>query len=252
MITWSSPRRFRVLSALALAAALLTGCGAGDVGVEAGVGLPVGPTAKISWSTADPERVTFSAGVTFLGMAYINATVTPGPPAEDRIRVILRDTKESGGVDRHFDVEGASRLRAVLVGVTVLEIQDHRVLIDLTDVAEQTIEFTTQEAGGGTAPSPWRTYWKASPYSPLDLARGVYDDTHIGDWYGAGFLLFLVRLIGAVLAGLVDLLLMAAFALGGLAYLAFGQPLGNIVVGVAVLVELVLVIAWLKVLAEEF
>ncbi|MBI4771454.1 MAG: hypothetical protein HY784_13860 [Chloroflexi bacterium] len=89
---------------------------------------------------------------------------------------------------------------------------------------------TPAPATGGGAGT---TFWQPWPlgYHPFALAKWAYDDSTIGQWYGLGFLWFLLRFVLAVLLGLLDLVLIVVLGVGVLLHSLLGVTARNVYFG---------------------
>ncbi|MFB9719197.1 hypothetical protein [Planobispora longispora] len=85
--------------------------------------------------------------------------------------------------------------------------------------------------------------WKSSFCSPFVLSRWAYDDSTISSWFGLGFLWFLIRLVVALIPGLVDLVLIVACVVAAIAFVLFGTTGQNIVYGLEALLALFIAFA---------
>ncbi len=79
-------------------------------------------------------------------------------------------------------------------------------------------------------------------YHPFVLTSLAYDDSTINKWKGIGFLVFLIRLILAVIAFVVDIILTIVIGAGVLVGCLFGATVQNIFYGVLALSTLILIV----------
>lgn len=196
--------------------------------------------------------------VTPIGEFSIGASYSLPKRESASIYVILRDRNrgEKGRGEKGFDdvylvKSGSDDFIAVVNGKTTIQIRDGQVLIDVTDGTIESVEFkrgepTTKE--GETSwwdetTQRWDNGYHSSWYKPFALCTWAYDDSTISKWWGAGFVWFLIRLILALLLGLVDILLSVVFLLAQVAYMLFGPTGRNIVWGIAILALLFFVVA---------
>jgi hypothetical protein len=134
----------------------------------------------------------------------------------------------------------------------VIQITGEReVIIDVTDARIESIEFRKVSLatfeGNKQGSSRWSKHWQTLPfgYHPWSLTRWAYDDSTMSKWYGAGFAIFLVRLIVATFLAIIDFLLVTAFFFAGLFYL-FNETARNIYYGFLALLVLWGVINWFR------
>lgn len=174
-------------------------------------------------------------------LALISIGAKVNLPAKDDgvIRIVIRDRKRAGiGLDDIYDIKsGDGDFEAVTNGTTVIQVNRERELtIDVTDAHIGSIEFrrVSPVAFEDTSrePSRWSKHWQTLPfeYNSWTLTRWAYDDSTIGKWYGAGFAIFLIRLVAATLLAIFDFLLVAIFFVAGFFYL-FSETARNIFYG---------------------
>lgn len=237
---------------------LLNACGAaGEVGPAIGFKpylLPVKLTVTQSGVDIAGDRNI----VTPLGLVSIGARIKLPAKEGDSIRVIIRDQKRGGiGLDDIYDVKaGGGSFEAVTNGTTVIRVTSEReVVIDITDARIESIEFRKVSPaafeGNGQDSSRWSEHWQTLPfgYHSWLLARWAYDDSTIEKWYGAGFTIFLARLIVATLLAIIDFLLVMVFFFAGLFYL-FGETARNVYYGFLAIFVLLMLLktAWWRLL----
>jgi hypothetical protein len=172
----------------------------------------------------------------------------------DSMYVILRN--RHSGFDHIYRIEtGNEQFSAVLNGTTIVTVTHDQVLIDVTSGNIQKITFkqatshineTSENSDWFSSTwhsmgSKWDTGWSQSWYKPFALSKWAYDDSTIEKWFGVGFILFLLRLILAVVLGLVDLILTMGFLVGQLAFLVFGPTGRDVVYGFMVIGVIVIV-----------
>lgn len=219
----------------------LTGCGSG--GSAQGSYKPTFLPFKISYSPGSGLVVSGDKSVvTPLGEFSIGAKYTlPKPPA-DAIRVVLRD--RSAGFDEIYDLGGhAGEFEATLDGTTKIQVHDRTVRIDVTQAQVKSIEFkpaqvTAEEASPNLLNQGidrWQRYWDDGFYSPLALSRWAYDDSTMGKWYGLGFVWFLIRLLLALILGILDIVLVLICVFAACFYVFFGDTGRNIAYGLSCL-----------------
>ncbi|GAA2305436.1 hypothetical protein GCM10010149_64050 [Nonomuraea roseoviolacea subsp. roseoviolacea] len=193
--------------------------------------------------------------VTPLGVFSIGAAYSLDDP-DDALTVVIRDAGPNPddprvvGFDRIYRVRsGTGEFTAIVNGTATIQIADRRVLIDVTRGDVRTIEFrnaqaTVQQGAPGVA-DRWQAFWDDCFYSPMALSRWAYDDSTMGDYYGLGFVWFLLRLLAAIVLGVVDLILVVATFLAAVAYTFLGQTARNIVYGVeALALAFLLLLGW--------
>ncbi|RJL32788.1 hypothetical protein D5H75_15105 [Bailinhaonella thermotolerans] len=234
-----------LLAALVLA---VSGCSAGEV---KGTYHPVLIPVKFEWSPSGVKVSGETSVVTPVGVFSIGAEYALPEREKDATYVVIRDAKGrpgdpgSLGFDHIYKLRGhGGRLTAVVNGSTTIEVVEGRVLIDVTAGNVRTIEFreaavTVRERTAGPF-DRWDQYWKDCVYSPFALSRWAYDDSTISQGYGAGFAWFLLRLIAALILGLVDVVLTLACLAAAVAFMFFGPTGRNIVYGLEALAVLFL------------
>ncbi|MER7547850.1 hypothetical protein SAMN05443665_102114 [Actinomadura meyerae] len=219
----------------------LAGCGNG--GGAQGSYKPTFLPFKISYSPGSGMVVTGDKSVvTPLGEFSIGAKYSlPRRPA-DAIRVVLRD--RSVGFDEVYDLGGhAGEFEATLDGTTKVQVRDRTVTIDVTQVETRSIEFRPAQAAAQEAPpnllnkgiDRWNGYWDDAFYSPLALSRWAYGDSTMGKWYGLGFVWFLIRLVLALILGILDIVLVLVCVFAACFYVFFGGTGRNIAYGLSCL-----------------
>lgn len=215
----------------------LSGCGNG--GSVQGAYKPTFLPFKINYSPESGMTVTGDRSlVTPLGEFSIGAKYTlPRRPA-DAIRVILRG--RVARFDKIYDLGGhAGEFEATLNGTMKIQVNDRTVTLDITQAEVKSVEFrpaqqTAQEASPNLlskAIDRWRLYWNEGFYSPLALSRWAYDDSAMGKWYGLGFVWFLVRLVLALILGILDIVLILVCVFAACFYVFFGATGRNIAYG---------------------
>lgn len=240
------------LLAVIMLLALLTACG-GVAKTEFSYKAPFLPFSLVfrppdHWSISGDQSFATPIGEFSIGAEY-------ELPQHDSasIYVILRN--RSTGYDRIFEVKtGGEQFSAVVNGTTIITITHDQVLIDVTRGNIQKITFKRvksqiSEATSASwftrtwhsAASRWDEGWRQSWYKPFALSRWAYSDSTIEKWYGAGFVLFLLRFILAIALGVVDAVLSLGFVLGQLAFLVFGPTGRDVTYGFLVLGVLFLI-----------
>lgn len=112
--------------------------------------------------------------------------------------------------------------------------------------AVQTIEAALAgEEETAAAPAPiaddfW-SFWTPFrvTYRPFALASWAYDDGTIDKWYSLGFAWFLVRLVLAIVALPVDLILIVLLGIGAVLQWLIGETARNIYFGLLALLFLI-------------
>jgi hypothetical protein len=231
-------------------AGLVSACGSGLSGeVEyQPVFLPVTFTYNGSSIDVKGEREI----VTFIGTFSIGAKYTLPENDADAIYVIIRNRKEKpSGFDHTYKVKsGRGDFSAVVNGRTLIQVVDRQVLIDVTDGRVEEIQLKNVEpvaaTGSGGSLSDygrkWDEYWSWAVYKPFSLFAWVYDDSTISQGHGLGFVWFLIRLVLALFALVVDLVLTAVFVIGGFAHVLFGVAARNVVLGLFALMGIGVVV----------
>jgi hypothetical protein len=169
--------------------------------------------------------------------------------------VILRNRRT--GYDQIFDVKtGGEQFTAVVNGTTIVSVTNDQVLIDVTNGHIERITFKRANTAIAevtstnwfastwhSAGAKWDEGWSQSWYKPFSLGKWAYDDSTIDKWYGAGFVLFLLRFVFAIALFIVDLILTFGFLFGQLGFMIFGPTGRDAIYGIEVLVVLFMVIA---------
>ncbi|NRQ31078.1 hypothetical protein HII36_04410 [Nonomuraea sp. NN258] len=252
----AAPHRLRTIARVLLAAMIMvtTGCQGSDVQASY---RPAFLPVKLEWGPAGWKVTGESTLVTPLGVFSIGAHYTLTEPGDDVLHVILRDARRDPGnpnitgYDHIYRVKtGEGRFRAVVNGTAVIEVVDRQILIDVTRGDVQTVEFT----GGGqpvaqqrtaTFGDKWQEYWDSCFYSPMALSRWAYDDSTMDSWFGLGFVWFLVRLLLAIVLGVVDVALTVGCFLAAVAYTLAGPTARNIMYGLeALIASFVCLVLW--------
>ncbi|WP_141703867.1 hypothetical protein [Planobispora rosea] len=242
-------KAMRILLAILILAT--TGCSSTEVKTTYH---PMFVPVKFEWSPSGIKVSGESSIVTPIGVFSIGAEYALPEKAENAVYVIIRDAKgspdnpDSLGFDHIYLLKGGSgQLTAVVNGTSSIQVVDGQVLIDVTAGDVQTVEFkeaqvTTRERTAGPL-DKWHAYWKSSFYTPFALSRWAYDDSTISSWFGLGFLWFLIRLVVALILGLVDLVLTVACVVAAIAFVLFGTTGQNIVYGLEALLVLLVAFA---------
>jgi hypothetical protein len=170
-----------------------------------------------------------------LGVFSIGGQYELPPSQPETMRVILEDRHT--GFDRIYQVRtDGDQFAAVVNGLTTISVSNDEVTIDITNGSIRNISFKRVDnqipeaqrnanpvsAVTGTAASRWDSGWDRSWYKPFMLSSWAYDDSTVTKWYGAGFVLFLLRLILAALLGIFDCIFTFFFFIGQLFILCFG------------------------------
>ncbi|MGW0479976.1 hypothetical protein [Nonomuraea sp. NPDC003214] len=207
---------------------------------------------KLEWGPGG-VKVTGDASIaTPIGVFSVGAEHSLVAKKQNALYVIFRDHdgvlpgSPVAGTDLVYEVlSGGGRFTAVVNGTAVIQVANQEVLIDVTDGTLKVIEFQGAQAIMQERPSGlaqrWREFWDGCLYTPMSLSRWAYDDSTIDQWFGLGFVLFLVRLALALVLGVADLVLTAGCFLAAVAFVVAGPTGRNIVYGVEVLLFLVLV-----------
>ncbi|MEU7892342.1 hypothetical protein AB0B45_05685 [Nonomuraea sp. NPDC049152] len=187
--------------------------------------------------------------VTPVGVFSIGAEYALPDKEDDALYVIVRNADEvpQGQIDVGFDHiykvrAGSGEFTAVVNGTTKIQVVDRTVLIDVTRGEVRTIQFQPAEVTiREHVPGPlerWDAYWSGAFYSPFALSRWAYDDSTMSEWFGLGFVLFLIRLVMAIVLGVADVVLLVCCLVAAVAYVLVGQTATNIVYGLEVLLGL--------------
>ena len=206
-----------------------------------------------------------SSIITPIGEFSIGASYSLPKINTGHIYVIIRDRKEGRvGYDHIYDVNsGNGQFAAVVNGKTLIQVSGNQVLIDVTNgrVDDIRLKHTSQVVAEGGGKSWWNKYsqrwdrdYSSSFYKPFDLFRWAYDTSTVNEWYGVGFAWFLIRLIFALILGVVDVLATIIFLLGAVAYMFIGPGARDFIYGLGALLIIILAIigiAGLIVLKDE-
>lgn len=175
------------------------------------------------------------SAVTELGVFSIGAQFELPPSQPETMRVILENRRT--GFDRIYQIRtGGDQFAAVVNGTTTISVSQDEVTIDVTSGSIRSISFKRvanpipeAQANGNpvthvtnTAAGRWDSGWDRSWYKPFMLSGWAYDDSTVTKWYGAGFVLFFLRLILAIILGLFDLFFTIFFFIGQLFIVCFG------------------------------
>jgi len=240
--------RLTIILVALLAATLLTASACSSQNVEVSF-QPFTLPVKITWKKGEIEISGERDIVTPVGTIKINAGVTLEEPDEEFFYVTLRDKQRD--VDHVYKVNaGAGAFHAVVNGTTHIQAENRHVLITVKEGEIKTIEFRkAQSTLSQEKPGPvdkvidhivgrWNEYWESTWHPPFAWARWAYDDSTMGAVPPFGFLWFLVRLVAAIILGLIDLVLLALCFLAAIAFIIGGTVLMNIVYGIAALIGL--------------
>jgi len=234
-----------------------------DPDVQVGYSPPLVPV-KLSLSEAGISVSGDQSLVTPLGTFSIGAKYSLDPVSTDAIRVVVQDKSEGPmGFQHVYDVTtGAGEFTAVVNGKTTIQVSERQVLIDVTEGTIESIQLkgiepvakTDSDSGNAVtaAGDRWTRYWDTAFYSPFALSRWAYDDSTMGDWFGLGFLWFLVRLIAAFVLAIVDVILCLACLFAAIGALLFGDVGRNIVYGVEALFALLVVMVGVAAVADDW
>ncbi|WP_182876975.1 hypothetical protein [Microbispora sp. H10670] len=209
---------------------------------------------KLKWSDGDVGVEGDVGLVTPVGKIELNAGL-PLPDTGGRaIYVIFRDKRAS--VDDVYRVKsGAGTFHAVVDGTTDFSVDDQRVVIEVLRGTAKTIEFKKAERvpvqkGTGVI-HKWTEYWQTTFHRPFSWSRWAYDDSTMHDWPPLGFVWFLVRLVVAIVLGVIDLLLFVVQVLAAIAFALAGTVAMNVVYGVAALVFLLVLLGFVSLLSTS-
>ncbi|MFG1942603.1 hypothetical protein [Nonomuraea sp. NPDC048826] len=251
---------FRAATALALVF-MLGAAGCAGSGVKASYHPALLPV-KLEWGNGAIKITGEKSIVTPIGVFAVGLEHPVVAKKENALYVIFRNRDASlpgstvAGVDHVYEVlSGGGRFVAVVNGTATIEISKQEVLIDVTDGTLKVVEFkgaqaVVQEQPGGIG-KRWQEFWDDCFYSPMALSRWAYDDSTMDRWYGLGFLWFLVRLILALVLGVVDLILTVGCFLAAVGYLVAGTTGRNIVYGVEALIGMLFVFVALAVAQDS-
>ncbi|MCK2242600.1 MULTISPECIES: hypothetical protein [unclassified Crossiella] len=234
---------------LLLAPLLLIACGSQpQVGFTPAL-LPVKFSISASGVSVSGDKTL----VTPIGVFSIGAKYSLPDKDADSIYVVIRDRRTGDtGFDHTYQVRsGQGEFTAVVDGRTTVQVVDRQVLIDVTEGKIESIELKgVEKVAAVKEDNPlvrfvnnWTAHWRESIYAPFALFSWAYDDSTMGEWYGLGFVWFLLRLLFALLLLVPDLILTGVFAVAGVGYALLGETARNIVYGLAVLVGLFLAVA---------
>lgn len=151
---------------------------------------------------------------------------------DDSILVIIRDKKRGTiGFDTIYRIHtGIDEFVAIVNGKTTIQIVNRQILIDVTDGNIQSIEFRKALPSIPETPS---SFWQPFPlgYHPFAFTTWAYDDSTISEWYGLGFLWFIIRLVLAFIMLLLDLIVIFFLGIGVILHSIFGITVRNIYFG---------------------
>ncbi|MFI7448211.1 hypothetical protein ACIBQX_11995 [Nonomuraea sp. NPDC049714] len=250
-----SVRRRKAILRVVTALMLLMGVGAAgcsSVDVKASY-RPAFLPVKLEWGPDGMVKLTGDSSiVTPIGVFSLGTEHALSAKKPNVIYVIFRNANgvlpgsTVVGTDQVFEVmSGGGQFTAVVNGTAVIQVADQEVLIDVTDGSVRVIEFKAAQAVMQEQPSGialrWQQFWDDCFYSPMALSRWAYDDSTMDKWFGLGFFWFLIRLVLALILGVVDLLLTAGCFLAAIGFLVAGTTGRNIVYGVEVLLFIILV-----------
>ncbi|RLK62215.1 hypothetical protein [Actinokineospora cianjurensis] len=221
----------RKLAILLAVLAAVAGCGNLEVSVRTPDVFPVSFSLTVGENKVEVKGEV--SLVTPLGEVAIGLQFTE-PLRPDTTRVVFRDYRR--GTDQGFDLRTAGdEFHAVLEGKAPLTARPHEITIDITNATLSEVGFRQTEASHDLANS----WWANTFYHPFDGFRLVYDDSGIGSSPPLGFLVFVLRLILAILLGILELYPSAVFVIGWLVSLVAGNAGGNAATGLVVLATLV-------------
>jgi len=192
---------------------------------------------------------------TDIGEFSIGARYELPPRPGNSIFVILRDRHT--GYDKIYEVRtDGEHFNAVVNGTTSITVTNDQVLIDITNGNIKSVTFKqvtsqiSEASASGWMPKTrhaiaarWDKGWSQSWYKPYALAKWAYNDSTINEWFGIGFVWFLLRLVFAIILTLVDTVLTAGFLLGQLGFISFGPTGRDVIYGLLVLGVIAVIIA---------
>jgi hypothetical protein len=229
-----------VMLALGVGAA---GCSGADVKASY---RPLFLPVKLEWGPGGPKVTGDATIATPIGIFSVGAEHAIWSKKQNALYVIFRNHhgvlpgSAVKGTDHVYEVmSGGGRFSAVVNGTAVIEVSDQEVLIDVTDGTIKVIEFkgaqaVMQERQGGVT-QRWQEFWDDCFYTPMAMSRWAYDDSTMDQWFGLGFVWFLVRLALALFLGVIDLILTVGCFLAAVGFLVAGPTGRNIVYGVEAL-----------------
>lgn len=242
------------LAVLGMISVLCTACG-GTISPKAGFKPSILPF-QISIGASGKSTIEGDVSwVTAIGEFSIGAQYQLPPRKPSSIYVILRNRHT--GYDKIYEVRtNGGRFNAIVNGTTSITVTNDQVLIDVTNGKIRSVSFkqvsnqVAEASGAGWWPKTrhavaarWDAGWSQSWYKPYGLAKWAYSDSTIEQWYGVGFVWFLLRLVFAIILALLDTLLTLGFLLGQLAFIAFGPTGRDVIYGLLVLGVMVIGIA---------
>jgi hypothetical protein len=246
---WRSAASLTVLMLLCL---LCTACGA-TVTPDASYKPPFLPFEISVGASGDSTIEGSISWATEIGEFSIGAQFELPPRRPESIFVILRN--RNTGYDKVYEVQtDGEQFNAVVNGTTNITVTNDQVLIDVTNGNIRSVRFKQvtsplhEDQATGWIPraghwteARWDAGWSDSPYKPLDLTKLAYDDSTLMKWYGLGFVLFLLRLISAILLFFVDIVLIVIFLVSQLAFILFGLTGRNVFYGLFALLVIIMI-----------
>jgi hypothetical protein len=189
-----------------------------------------------------------------VGEFSIGAHYALAPTDGRSIYVVLRDHK--AGYDRVFNVRtGSESFTTVINGTTSINVTNDQVIIDVTsgNIKKITFRRASDQISEQRQPTWFQKVWhkpfarwdagyQQSWYHYFGLSRWAYSDNTIGQWYGIGFVWFLLRLIFAVALGFIDLFLSAGLLVGQIFFVIFGPTGRDVSYGLLVIGTFLLVL----------
>lgn len=202
---------------------------------------------KITWSNGQIDIEGERSILTPIGKIEIGANL-PLPALHDKsFYVILRNKQES--IDNVYRVNSETGVfHAVVDGTTDIQVDDQRVIIEVTSGTIKTVEFkqsrppsqASSDSSGITY--KWSKFWRDTFHTPFSWSRWAYDDSTMGDWPPLGFLWFLVRLLGALILGIIDLILLVVQFIAAVAFVIGGTLAMNIIYGISAGIAILLLL----------
>ncbi len=111
-------------------------------------------------------------------------------------------------------------LTAVYDSVTIYKVNNRMVEVDITGISEKKFNLEYSGEDGVMTGSFWDEAF--GHYRPFSVTNTIYSDSYIFDWYGLGFLLYLVDLFITFFAILLDLFLIITIGTGLILEMIFG------------------------------
>ncbi|GAB3886519.1 hypothetical protein [Microbispora bryophytorum] len=198
---------------------------------------------KLTWSDGDVGVQGDLGLVTPIGKIEVNAGLPLPDTGDTSFYVIFRD-KHAAIDDVYRVTSGSGSFHAVVDGTADFSVDDQRVTIEVLRGTVKTIEFKKTERlpvqkGNGVV-HKWTEFWQTTFHRPFSWSRWAYDDSAMHDWPPLGFLWFLIRLVAAIVLGVLDLILFVVQIFAAIAFALAGAVAMNVVYGVAALLGLMI------------